>query len=92
MMVGRDETADIHVDEPLVSRLHARIERRGHDYVVLDLGSTNHTRVNGETIHERVLATATRCASRARAAGSWWTRSTRWPAASETAGPRVRDR
>ena len=56
MTVGRDETADIQVDEPLVSRLHARIERRGHDYVVLDLGSTNHTRVNGEAVQERVLA------------------------------------
>jgi pSer/pThr/pTyr-binding forkhead associated (FHA) protein len=56
MTVGRDETADIQVDEPLVSRLHARIERRGEDYFVLDLGSTNHTRVNGESVRERVLA------------------------------------
>jgi pSer/pThr/pTyr-binding forkhead associated (FHA) protein len=56
MTVGRDETADIQVDEPLVSRLHARIERRGEDCVVIDLGSTNRTRVNGETVHERVLA------------------------------------
>ncbi|HET8644525.1 MAG TPA: FHA domain-containing protein [Vicinamibacteria bacterium] len=56
MTVGRDETADIQVDEPLVSRLHARIERRGAEYVVLDLGSTNHTRVNGEMVRERALA------------------------------------
>ena len=28
MVVGRDEDADIRVDEPLVSRAHARIERR----------------------------------------------------------------
>lgn len=56
MTVGRDETADIQVDEPLVSRLHARVERRGEDYVVIDLGSTNRTRVNGEAVHERVLA------------------------------------
>ena len=56
MTVGRDETADIQVDEPLVSRLHARLERRGRDYVVIDLGSTNHTRVNGQPVHERVLA------------------------------------
>jgi adenylate cyclase len=55
MTVGRDETADIRVDEPLVSRLHARIERRGRDYVVLDLGSTNYTRVNGEKVAERAL-------------------------------------
>jgi pSer/pThr/pTyr-binding forkhead associated (FHA) protein len=56
MTVGRDETADIIVDEPLVSRLHARIERRGEDYVVLDLGSTNHTKVNGEPVTERALS------------------------------------
>ena len=56
MTVGRDETADIQVDEPLVSRLHARIERRGQDCVVIDLGSTNRTRVNGEMVHQRVLA------------------------------------
>lgn len=56
MTVGRDETADITVDEPLVSRLHARIERRGEDYVVIDLGSTNHTRVNGEPVAERALS------------------------------------
>lgn len=55
MVVGRDETADIRVDEPLVSRAHARIERRGERYVVLDLGSTNLTRVNGEVVNEREL-------------------------------------
>lgn len=55
MVVGRDESADIRVDEPLVSRAHARIERRGERYVVLDLGSTNLTRVNGEVVAEREL-------------------------------------
>jgi pSer/pThr/pTyr-binding forkhead associated (FHA) protein len=38
-----------------VSRAHARLERRDGGYVVLDLGSTNLTRVNGEIVHERVL-------------------------------------
>lgn len=55
MVVGRDEAADIRVDEALVSRAHARIERRGASYVVLDLGSTNLTRVNGEVVAEREL-------------------------------------
>jgi pSer/pThr/pTyr-binding forkhead associated (FHA) protein len=55
MLVGRDEEADIQVDEPLVSRAHARIERRGTAYVVRDLGSTNLTRVNGEVVAEREL-------------------------------------
>jgi len=53
--VGRDETADIRVDEPLVSRAHARVERRGQVYVIVDLGSTNRTRVNGEVVAEREL-------------------------------------
>jgi pSer/pThr/pTyr-binding forkhead associated (FHA) protein len=55
MLVGRDETADICVDEPLVSRAHARVERRGGGFFVLDLGSTNLTRVNGEVVREREL-------------------------------------
>jgi pSer/pThr/pTyr-binding forkhead associated (FHA) protein len=55
MLVGRDDDADIRVDEPLVSRAHARIERRGEAYFVQDLGSTNLTRVNGEVVAERAL-------------------------------------
>jgi pSer/pThr/pTyr-binding forkhead associated (FHA) protein len=55
MTVGRDEDADIRVDEALVSRAHARIEKRGDIYVVVDLGSTNLTRVNGEVVLEREL-------------------------------------
>jgi pSer/pThr/pTyr-binding forkhead associated (FHA) protein len=54
--VGREEDADIQIQEPLVSRLHARIERRGEAWFVLDLGSTNLTRVNGDVIRERELA------------------------------------
>jgi pSer/pThr/pTyr-binding forkhead associated (FHA) protein len=56
MGVGRDEEADIRVDEPLVSRHHARIERREGRYFVLDLGSTNRTRVNGAVVAERELS------------------------------------
>jgi pSer/pThr/pTyr-binding forkhead associated (FHA) protein len=55
--VGRDEDVAIRLDEPLVSRRHARIERRGEAWVVVDLGSTNFTRVNGERLRrERELA------------------------------------
>jgi len=48
--IGRDEDAAVRIDEPLVSRRHARIERRGEAWVVVDLGSTNFTRVNGHRI------------------------------------------
>jgi len=55
LLVGRDPSADLQIDEPLVSRSHARIERRGSAYFVIDLGSTNHTRVNGVAVAEREL-------------------------------------
>jgi peptidoglycan glycosyltransferase len=55
MTVGREGDANLCIDEPLVSRLHARIERRGERFFVLDLGSTNLTRVNGEVVAEREL-------------------------------------
>lgn len=48
--VGRDGEAAIRIEEPLVSRLHARLERRGEGWVVRDLDSTNFTRVNGRRI------------------------------------------
>jgi len=48
--VGRDEDVAIRVDEPLVSRRHARIQKRGDSWVLVDLGSTNFTRVNGQRV------------------------------------------
>ena len=54
LVVGREE-APILIDEPLVSRQHARIEWRDEAWVVVDLQSTNHTRVNGEVVHYRDL-------------------------------------
>jgi pSer/pThr/pTyr-binding forkhead associated (FHA) protein len=55
--VGRDEDVAIRLDEPLVSRRHARIEKRNGFWVLADLGSTNFTRVNGERLRrERELA------------------------------------
>ncbi len=54
--VGRDEDVAIRVDEPLVSRRHASIQKRGEGWVVVDLGSTNFTRVNGQRVRrEREL-------------------------------------
>lgn len=53
--VGRED-ADVNLGEALVSRLHARIERRGNAWFVVDLGSTNLTRVNGLVVRERQLA------------------------------------
>ena len=55
LVVGRED-APILIDEPLVSRQHARIEWRDDAWVVVDLDSTNFTRVNGEVVHYRDLA------------------------------------
>jgi pSer/pThr/pTyr-binding forkhead associated (FHA) protein len=54
--IGRSEEADIVLDEPLVSRIHARIERRGERCVLIDIGSTNLTRVNDEVVVEKILS------------------------------------
>ncbi len=48
--VGREEGVAIRIDEPLVSRRHARLERRDGVWTVRDLDSTNFTRVNGQRI------------------------------------------
>jgi pSer/pThr/pTyr-binding forkhead associated (FHA) protein len=53
--IGRSEEADVVIDEPLVSRIHARIERRGERLVLIDIGSTNLTRVNDEVVLEKEL-------------------------------------
>ena len=50
LIVGRDPTADIVLDTPNVSRLHARLERAEGGIRVEDLGSTNGTWVNGNRI------------------------------------------
>jgi pSer/pThr/pTyr-binding forkhead associated (FHA) protein len=75
--VGRDDGVAIRVDEPLVSRRHARIEKRADAWVLTDLGSTNFTRVNGERLRrERELQDGdqltfgrARCVFRARPTG-----------------------
>ncbi len=55
--VGRGKEAGIRIDEPLVSRCHARIERRADGWVVADLGSTNFTRVNGQRLRSECALT-----------------------------------
>jgi pSer/pThr/pTyr-binding forkhead associated (FHA) protein len=52
--IGRGEESAIRIDEPLVSRHHARLERRGETWVLCDLDSTNFTRVNGQRIRREM--------------------------------------
>ncbi len=53
--IGRATDNMIRLTDWFVSGNHAVIERRGEDYVVRDLGSLCHTKVNGETVQERTL-------------------------------------
>src|SRR3712207_1291773 len=54
--VGRLPESNIVLADPNVSRAHAEIRPRGAGYVLVDLGSTNGTRVNGVRISEHELA------------------------------------
>jgi hypothetical protein len=54
--VGRLPESTIVLADPNVSRQHAEIRPRGTTYVVIDLGSTNGTRVNGIRVDQHELA------------------------------------
>jgi hypothetical protein len=45
--IGRSPDCDLPLGDPTVSRLHAELRRTGDDWVLVDLGSLNGTRVNG---------------------------------------------
>lgn len=51
-LIGRDESAEIALLDPLVSQRHARIVCRSDGYYLLDLGSRNGTLVNGAPVQE----------------------------------------
>lgn len=54
-MVGRDPSCEIVVTDGSVSRRHARLERRGLAWWVVDQGSANGTYVNSQRIAEHAL-------------------------------------
>src|SRR5215471_3808198 len=45
--IGRSPDCDLPLGDPTVSWLHAELRRTGDDWVLVDLGSLNGTRVNG---------------------------------------------
>lgn len=53
--VGRLPESTIVLADPNVSRKHAEIRPRGTSFVVVDLGSTNGTRINGVRVSEQEL-------------------------------------
>ncbi len=48
--IGRDASSTIQINDPEVSRRHARLQFQGGRYVIEDLGSTNGTYVNGQRL------------------------------------------
>jgi hypothetical protein len=53
--IGRDPANTIVLDDPTVSRRHARVELTDEGIVLTDLGSSNGTFVNGARIERAVL-------------------------------------
>ena len=55
VVVGRDPRCGVFINAPLLSREHARIDCREGAHFVVDLDSTNFTKVNGERVSEKAL-------------------------------------
>jgi len=55
MWIGRDPSNDIVLADPMASRHHAVVERRGDRYYLRDCNSTNGFTVNGDRLSERGL-------------------------------------
>jgi len=54
--IGRLPECAVAVDDPNVSRRHAQLRREGDNVVLVDLGSTNGTKVNGVHVRSHQLA------------------------------------
>jgi len=50
IMVGRDSTNNVPINDAEMSRRHARLTFQGGKYVIEDVGSTNGTFVNGQRL------------------------------------------
>ena len=55
LTIGRESNTDIVLDDPRVSRQHARLSYRQQQIWLTDLRSSNGTFVNGTPIQERAL-------------------------------------
>lgn len=58
-VVGREDS-DINIDDPTMSIHHFEIERRGDEFFIRDLESTNQTKVNGGKITSTTLESGDR--------------------------------
>jgi len=48
--IGRDLACELHIDDPKISRRHARVVAEQDNWFLEDLGSSNGTSVNGELV------------------------------------------
>lgn len=55
VVIGRLSECEVMLDDSHVSRRHAEVRKQGDAFVVVDLKSSNGTRVNGERVTEHVL-------------------------------------
>jgi pSer/pThr/pTyr-binding forkhead associated (FHA) protein len=54
-VLGRSRRCDIVLTDPNVSRQHAEVRRQDDGFMLVDLGSTNGTRVNRRDVKQVVL-------------------------------------
>ncbi len=55
-VVGRNESADLHLTAGQISSVHARLIRNDGEITLRDTGSSNGTLVNGKVVRQAVLA------------------------------------
>ena len=55
LVIGRDPSCDVSLRDPGISRQHARLELKGNQYILKDLGSSNGTCINGVRVTESSL-------------------------------------
>lgn len=53
--IGREEDNQLRINDDRVSRCHAKVQEDSGQMILMDIGSTNGTRVNGLPIQMRVL-------------------------------------
>lgn len=58
LVIGRDDSCDIHLDGLLISNRHARISNTTAGLIIEDLNSTNGTYINGQRISGRKVLAA----------------------------------
>ncbi len=51
MIIGRSVESHVFIDDKSVSRSHAQIRVSGNEVVIMDMGSSNNTLINGTLLH-----------------------------------------